>query len=693
MLNPLKKLSALSGLIARDRYDRLPWITLTVTLLLTLGAWQIARVDHDKRIANRFNYLATQQAILVESQLQDYEQALRGGLGLFAASSEVSRDEWHEYVESLLMPRYLPGMQGFGYSVMIPKAAKTQHELKMRAQGFPDYAIYPPGERDPYSSIIYLEPFSGRNLRAFSYDMFSEPVRRKAMERARDTGEAGWSGKITLVQEVDKKRAQAGFLVYLPVYRKDMPHNTIESRRSAIQGFVYAPFRAGDLMASVINDPKRSFEVALYDEAINPDSLMYESMPGLAKAPFMQDRVIELGGNSWILRIFSNKEFAVAADDYIPQMILLIGILASLAVFLFLIFEATQKRRVSQANQAMELRAYESGLVARMTELLLCCESTDEAVPIISSSMQQLFPEESGACYLMDDTSGTVVKMTEWGKKMPFANSFQQADCWALKRSAYHAANFSGFDNIRCKHVAQDDSAYICVPMITQSHAIGSLYMEDHFRLKNKEQNEHMIALAKVAADSISLSMSNLKLRESLKESAIKDALTGLYNRRFMHESLTRELTRIRRVGSVLALIMIDVDHFKNFNDTYGHDAGDEVLRGIGQLLMSFRRGEDIACRYGGEEFLLALPEIGLEKAEDRLESLREMVANLTLFHEGKPLPKITISVGVAFFPAEANSIEPLIKLADAALYSAKQAGRDRIFFAKDINSTAASQN
>lgn len=688
MQNSFKKLSLVSGVTARDWYGRLPWITLASSLLLTLVGWQIARVDYDKRIANRFDNLATQQATLIQSQLQDYEQALRGGLGLFAASSEVSREAWHEYVESLLMPKYLPGMQGFGYTLMIPKAEKAQHEKKMRAQGFPDYAIYPRGERDPYSSIIYLEPFSGRNLRAFGYDMFSEPVRRKAMERARDTGEAGWSGKITLVQEVDKRRTQAGFLVYLPVYRKDMPHNTIESRRSAIQGFVYAPFRAGDLMESIINDPKRTFEVALYDSVVNPDSLMYESMPGLANPPFVQDRVIELGGNSWILRIFSNNEFSVVASDHVPQMILWVGILASLAAFSFLIFDAAQKRRVSQANRATEARAQESELIARMTELLLCCESTDEAVPIITSSMRQLFPEESGACYLMDDASETAFKIAEWGKTAPFANSFQQGDCWALKRSNYHAANFGGFDNIRCKHVAQNETAYICVPMITQSHALGSLYMEDHFKLRTDEQNEHLIALAKAVADSISLSLSNLRLRESLRESAIRDVLTGLYNRRFMQESLTRELTRIRRVGSVVALALIDVDHFKNFNDTFGHDAGDEVLRSIGQLLTNFRKGEDLACRYGGEEFLLVLPEIGFEKTVEKLEGLRKLVTNLSLFHEGKPLPKITISIGVAFFPEEANSIESLIKLADTALYSAKQAGRDRIVYAKNINQT-----
>jgi len=568
---------------------------------------------------------------------------------------------------------------------MIPKAEKAQHELKMRAQGFPDYAIHPAGERDPYSSIIYLEPFSGRNLRAFSYDMFSEPVRRKAMERARDTGDPGWSGKITLVQEVDQKRVQAGFLVYLPVYRKDMPHNTPESRRAAIQGFVYAPFRAGDLMESIINDPKRSFEVALYDGDVTPDRLLYESIPGLLDASYMQDRVIELGGNRWILRVFSNNEFSETASDHVPQMILGVGVFASLIVFLFLIFEAAQKRRVNQANQATESRAQESELIARMTELLLCCESTAEALPIITSSMQKLFPEESGACYLIDDASESMLKIAEWGEKSPFTNSFQIGDCWALKRSSYHAANFGGFDNIRCKHVLQDETAYICVPMITQSRALGLLYLEDHFNLRTLEQNEHLIALAKAAADSISLSLSNLQLRESLKESAIKDALTGLYNRRFMQEALNRELTRMKRVGKALALVIIDVDFFKKFNDTYGHDAGDEVLRGIGQLLMNFRKGEDIACRYGGEEFLLALPEIEIESAKERLEKLREMVAGLTLFHQGKPLPKITISAGVAFFPAEANSIEPLIKLADTALYSAKQAGRDRVVFAKDI--------
>ena len=157
-----------------------------------------------------------------------HERVLRGARGLFAASRDVSREEWRAYLENLDLEASLPGAQGTGFTVVVPRAAREAHEQAVRAEGFPDYTIKPAGERDPYSSIVYLEPFSGRNLRAFGYDMYSEPTRRVAMERARDTGEPAMTHKVTLVQETDED-VQAGFLIYLPVFARNKPVGTLET--------------------------------------------------------------------------------------------------------------------------------------------------------------------------------------------------------------------------------------------------------------------------------------------------------------------------------------------------------------------------------------------------------------------------------------------------------------------------------
>ncbi len=190
---------------------------------------------------------------------------LRGGVGLFKASEYVSRDEWHNYVSKLEIQRYYPGIQGLGFSVFVRPENLEAHTRSIRAQGFPDYAIKPAGERSLYSSIIYLEPFDLRNQRAFSYDMYSEPLRRKAMENARDNGTATISGIVTLLQETETD-VQKGFLMYMPFYKSSDKLDTVESRRKAIVGFVYSPFRINDLMNGVLGHTVMDVDFTIFDD-------------------------------------------------------------------------------------------------------------------------------------------------------------------------------------------------------------------------------------------------------------------------------------------------------------------------------------------------------------------------------------------------------------------------------------------
>jgi diguanylate cyclase (GGDEF)-like protein len=195
--------------------------------------------------------------------------------------------------------------------------------------------------------------------------------------------------------------------------------------------------------------------------------------------------------------------------------------------------------------------------------------------------------------------------------------------------------------------------------------------------------------LAVAIAENLSLALANLKLRESLQNQAIHDPLTGLYNRRYLEETMDRELHRARRQETQLGVVMIDLDHFKDFNDTFGHAAGDALLSALANVITTGIRADDIACRYGGEEFLLIMPGASLETTRERADNLSQAVRNLQVKYQDQLLQSTTISLGVAIFPDHGLTAEEVIAAADAALYRAKQAGRDRVEIAR-FNSPAA---
>jgi diguanylate cyclase (GGDEF)-like protein len=229
---------------------------------------------------------------------------------------------------------------------------------------------------------------------------------------------------------------------------------------------------------------------------------------------------------------------------------------------------------------------------------------------------------------------------------------------------------------------------------MAQGRALGVLHLQDgpngmgigqpdriwkHLNESTKQQ------LAVIMAEHIALSLTNLKLRENLHNQAIHDPLTGLFNRRHMEEFLRREIYRAERKGATLGIIMLDIDDFKQFNDTFGHAAGDTLLRKLGAFLKAHIRRTDIACRYGGEEFMLIFPESSLEDTRQRAEQLREEVKHLNVQHDGQSLSAITLSLGVAAFPGQNPTVEAILRAADLALYRAKNEGRDRVVIGQPI--------
>lgn len=335
---------------------------------------------------------------------------------------------------------------------------------------------------------------------------------------------------------------------------------------------------------------------------------------------------------------------------------------------------------LKHSQQELERTNQEVLLLGQMTGLLQSCSVIDEAHPIILATLERLFAGSSGRCYLLNAGGNLLEEVGAWG--VPPANTgatIDPANCWALRRGHPHARGFGDSINPPCHYLGTGERPYICIPLQAQGTVLGIIHLLVDGADSQPERRERTQHLAVAAADSISLALANLRLRESLHALSIRDPLTGLYNRRFMEESLERELMRMTRIDKPLAVAIFDIDFFKPYNDNYGHDAGDAVLKEVANLMLGFRLGSDVACRYGGEEFVLVLPELGVDQAAKRLDRFRLAVSQLSVQYRGQVLPTITISIGVAVFPGHGRLGKDLLKLADTALYRAKQAGRNRV--------------
>jgi diguanylate cyclase (GGDEF)-like protein len=338
----------------------------------------------------------------------------------------------------------------------------------------------------------------------------------------------------------------------------------------------------------------------------------------------------------------------------------------------------------SQLNQ-------ENSILNEMAVALQASLSTEETYPIISQFIQELFPAGSGALYIINHEENLLASASVWGENFTGKQFLAPMDCWAMRQGKVHCLTGSG-PQLRCRHLLDSPDTpeiiYLCIPLLAQLELMGMLHLQlsqektqpSAGSLEKIEARLQRLALA--LADLISPAIANLKLRETLRDQAIRDPLTGLFNRRYMMETLVREIHRSDRNQESLGIIMLDLDNFKDFNDTYGHEAGDTLLSAVGKLLQNQIRTADIACRYGGEEFILIMPGAPGEIAEERAEELRRGVQDLQIFFQGQLLGNITISAGVATFPHNGSGAEGLIRAADQAMYAAKKKGRNQVALA-----------
>jgi diguanylate cyclase (GGDEF)-like protein/PAS domain S-box-containing protein len=332
-------------------------------------------------------------------------------------------------------------------------------------------------------------------------------------------------------------------------------------------------------------------------------------------------------------------------------------------------------------NMMRELseRTERATVLAKMGELLQSCVSREEVFAAALGYAPKIFPAVPGAIAMLDASRNLAEVIGSWsGCQLP-ATVFEPVSCWALRTGHSHLV-LADDATARCAHAEGVKNTYLCTPILAQGETLGIVHFQATEQTPKLDASE--ISFKTTFAGQVGLSIANIKLREALRTQSVRDALTGLYNRRYLEEILEREVRRASRAAQSLGILMIDLDHFKTFNDTYGHDAGDAVLREIGVSLTKGIRAEDFVCRFGGEEFVVILPTADLAASRARAERLRTKAKDLTILHLGTSMGMITISVGVAAFPEHGTSPKELMAAADAALYEAKRGGRDQVVVA-----------
>ncbi|MFN4284016.1 MAG: CHASE domain-containing protein [Alphaproteobacteria bacterium] len=335
-------------------FSAAPYLVLGLALAATYFGWRLLDRAVEERVAQRFREESEDTVRAIETRLRAYELMLRGGLGLFIGSDDVTRGEFKSYVDTLGLRENYPGIQAFGYARIVPRADLAAHEGGVRAEGFAEYAVYPPGERDSYTVIHFIEPMTARTRRAMGYDVASEANRRAALARARDSGEASITNNIRLVQE-PQDAPQPGFSMFLPFYMGDGLPQTVEERRARIAGYVYAPFRMYDLMDGILPDERRLVSFAIYDGVeVSADSLMFDSaLPGADSGAREGIRQLAFGGKIWTLRILDATAFRAMTASYEGRVAAIVGIALSLILFLLTLLLRRMLIERRQAAEAM----------------------------------------------------------------------------------------------------------------------------------------------------------------------------------------------------------------------------------------------------------------------------------------------------------------------------------------------------
>ena len=335
--------------------------------------------------------------------------------------------------------------------------------------------------------------------------------------------------------------------------------------------------------------------------------------------------------------------------------------------------EEEQKKQDERIRQ----RTHEIELMHRLANMLAACNNMVEAQQIVSDILPRILGNINGSVSLMRASRNQLITQLDWGETWPGSSSFAPEECWSLRKGRPHQSN-DDFHSLTCGHMHEmENNQTLCIPLTAHGNTIGIMHLyfgQGHIKIDPITEQ-----LAFSVSEHLGLALANLSLQEKLRSQALSDPLTGLFNRRFFEQKLEEHSMNSATSEQPLSLLMLDLDHFKRFNDNFGHDAGDFVLKEISALLKQSVSEDEIACRLGGEELAVLLPHYSMQQATEFAQGLCDAVRSMHLEHKGLSLGQLGVSIGVATYPKPASDTESLVKMADSALYMAKDMGRSRV--------------
>ena len=637
---------------------RLPLVVLLGGLLLTAAIAEQTRRYGQQTHERIERALLDDVADAIEVKLREDIDTISGVAGLFNASTAVSRQEFRQYHDTLRREDgSLAGILGIGFARLVPGPQWQQTIEAVRREGFDTFTIRPPGPRPIGSSIVYLEPFDLRNQRAFGFDMYSEPTRRRAMDRAAQSGLPSMSGRVRLMQERNTD-VQAGVLIYAPVYRRGTltpPHHP-DQYAETLQGWAYSPIRVGDLVQAAlrtVNNPDLLDSVVLVHDGDAPsrESLMVDNRkqrnPGALTDP--QYQPIEAAGRTWLIGIQLSRQL-IGPSGFSSQVVLVLVLgamgstISSLVTAMLVQNHLTTRRALAEAEKANQERAL--------------------AATVFESSPQ------------------AIVVTDERGRVLSANQSFARI-------TGYAGAEILGRSLSLLKSGRHENDFY--ARLWQDVHERGFWQGEIWNRLRDGEVRRHELSITAVRGQDLQIRQfvgmlqditERHQAQEVIRHRALHDDLTGLPARGLLLERLNAALALAERQCGHVGLLFLDLNGFKPVNDLYGHAAGDRMLRLVGQRLRSSIHSEDLVARLGGDEFVVLVPRCGAE--EELLQFAHKLQAVLNQCGEEFEEPvSISASIGIARSPAHGITAGQLLSAADAAMYRAKQGGGSAISLAR----------
>lgn len=710
------------------RFQLIPWLFLLLGLVVTYVAQSGPREASRQALQSEFDHRANAVIENIVGRLQSYEQILQGASGLFAGSDSVSRNEFVEYVSSLKLDGKYPGIQGLGFSQLIQPNDLSRHVAAVRAEGLPDYDVRPAGPREFYTSIVYLEPSRRRNQRAIGYDMYADPVRQRAMAEARDEGVTRISGKVRLVQETEEN-IQAGFLMYLPVYRVKSPHQTLEERRKNLAGWVYAPFRMNDLLAGIfgpgLGEVGSVLNIEIHDgDTRSVESLMFDSddRHGHLGAAFNTVRKISIFGHAWTVVINSLPVFDARMTSEKANMIAFAGGMGSVlfALIAWLLVTGRSRALALAEGMTLELRLSEAALSKRNRDLRLLSDCNMAMVHAeeehkLLAEICRLCVESGGfrmawVGYAEHDVEKTVRPIAQSGHEEGYLDAIKIS--WADNEqgqgptgTAIRTGRPCIVQNIQDSPVMipwrdaalrRGCKASVALPLVCDATILGSLNIyaaeENAFDLDELRLLEELASDLAYGIVTIRTRTAHAEAKEKLEFLSNFDPLTHLPNRLLLRDRFEQASLIAKNEHSTMTMLYIDLDHFKQINEGFGYAAGDEVLVTVVNRLRQCLPVTATISRLSADEFVVLLTDnLDVAGVAGVSDAIREALAESVRL-DGNVL-NISCSIGIGLFPDDGDDFDVLLKNAHAAVDSAKEAGRNSYrFFTKEMSAGLAEQ-